>query len=85
LSYDIYMELLLLACITYDKKLSLPGKQKRAVYQTEIDKHDKTDYPFDDTYNGGYEAYRVDKDISEIMANVIDTNRYSSTSNLGKT
>jgi hypothetical protein len=80
LTYDSYMELLLLACSTYDKKLSLPGKQKRAVYQTEIDKHDNTDYPFDDTYDGGYKAYRVDTDISEIMANVSDTNRYGSTS-----
>jgi hypothetical protein len=85
LTYDSYMELLLSACSAYDKKLSNPGKQKRAVYQTEIDKHDNTDYPFDDTYNGGYEAYRVDTDILEIMANVSDTNRYGSTSNLGKT
>jgi hypothetical protein len=85
LTYGSYMELLLSACSTYDKKLSLPGKQKRAVYQTEIDKHDNTDYPFDDTYTGGYEAYRVNTDISEIMANVSDTNRYGSTSNLGKT
>jgi hypothetical protein len=85
LTYDRYMELLLLACSTYDKKLSLPGKHKRAVYQTKIDKHDSTDYPFDDTYDGGYEAYRVNTDISEIMANVSDTNRYGITSNIGKT
>jgi hypothetical protein len=44
LIYDSYMELLLSACSTYDKKLSLRGKQKRAVYQIEIDKHDSTDY-----------------------------------------
>jgi hypothetical protein len=56
LTYDNYMEQLLLACSTYDKKLSLTGKQKRAVYQTEIDKYDSTDYPFDDTYDGGYEV-----------------------------
>jgi hypothetical protein len=85
LTYDSYMELLLVACSTYDKKLSLPGKQKLAIYKTEIDQHDNTYYLFDDTYNGVYEAYRVDTDISEIMANVSDTNRYGSISNLGKT
>jgi hypothetical protein len=85
LAYDSYMELLLSACSPYDKKLRLPGKQKRAVYQTEIDKHDNTDYPFDDTYDGGYEAYCADMDILEIMANVGNINRYGSTSNLGKT
>jgi hypothetical protein len=36
LTYGSSMELLLSACSTYDKKLSLPGKQKRAVYQTEL-------------------------------------------------
>jgi hypothetical protein len=85
LKYVSSMELLLFACSTYDKKLSLPGKQKRTAYQTEIDKHDNTDYPFYDTYNGGHEAYPVDTDILGIMANVSDTNRYHSTSNLGKT
>jgi hypothetical protein len=28
------MELVLSACSTYDKKTSLPGRQKRAVYAT---------------------------------------------------
>jgi hypothetical protein len=32
LLYESYMELLLSACSTYDKKTMLPGKQKRAVY-----------------------------------------------------
>ena len=32
LSYESYLELLLSACSTYDKKITLPGKQKRAVY-----------------------------------------------------
>jgi hypothetical protein len=37
LTYESYMELLLLACSAYDKKSNLPGKQKCAVHQTEID------------------------------------------------
>jgi hypothetical protein len=36
LTYDSYMELLLLACSTYDKKLSLPGKQKRAFIKQKL-------------------------------------------------
>jgi hypothetical protein len=32
LTYESYMELLFTACSTYDKKLNLLGKQKRAVY-----------------------------------------------------
>jgi hypothetical protein len=59
LTYDSYMELLLSACSTYDKQLCLPGTQKREFYQTEIDKHDNTDYPFDDTYDRGYQAYWI--------------------------
>jgi hypothetical protein len=49
LMYESYMELLLLACSNYDKKVYLPGKQKRAVYLTEIgNNYDDTDYPHDD-------------------------------------
>jgi hypothetical protein len=36
LTYKSYMELLLNACSTYDKKRSLPGKQKHAVYSTAL-------------------------------------------------
>jgi hypothetical protein len=70
LTYKVYMELLLPACSTYDKKLNLPGKQKRAVYQTEIDKYDDTEYPHDDIYDSGFKAYHVDTDILEIMATI---------------
>jgi hypothetical protein len=34
---ETYVELLLLACYTFDKKSILPGKQKRAVYASEFD------------------------------------------------
>jgi hypothetical protein len=37
LVYETYMELLLSACSTFDKKTVLPGKQKRAVYASELD------------------------------------------------
>jgi hypothetical protein len=76
LTYESYMKLLLSACSTYDKKSNLPGKQKRAVYQTQIDNYDDTDYPHDDIYDSGYEAYHVDTDISEILVNTTNTNRF---------
>jgi hypothetical protein len=76
LTYESYMELLLLACSTYDKKLNLPGKQKGAVYQTKIDNYDDTDYPHDDIYDGGCEAYHVDTHILEILVNNTITNRF---------
>lgn len=66
LAYDTYMELLLSACSTYDKKIALPGKQKRAVYVSEFES---------DTYTDTYEAYRVDTDVEDIMAHATDTNR----------
>jgi hypothetical protein len=66
LVYETYMELLLSACSTYDRKNVLPGKQKRTVYASEFDS---------DTYNTNYETYRVDTDVADIMANATDTNR----------
>jgi hypothetical protein len=60
LVYEIYMELLLPACSTFDKKTVLPRKQKLAVYALEFDS---------DNYNGNYETYRVDTDVAKIMAN----------------
>ena len=65
LRYEDYMELLLSACSTFDKKITLPGKQKRAVYTTTVE----TDL---DTYQGGnndegYAVYNIDTDISDIM------------------
>jgi hypothetical protein len=67
---------LLLVCSTYDKKLNFPGKQKRAVYQTEIDNYDDTEYPLDDINDSGYKAYHVDTDIREIMVNNTNSNRF---------
>ena len=64
LVYETYMELLLSACSTYDKRIALPGKQKRAVYASEFDS---------DTYIGNYEAYCIDTDVADIMANAADT------------
>jgi hypothetical protein len=66
LVYEPYMELLLSACSTFDKKTVLPGKQKRGIYASEFDS---------DNYNGSYETYHVDTDVAEIMANATDTNR----------
>ena len=59
------MELLLSACYTFDKKITLPGKQESAVYTTTVE----TD---PDTYqsgnnHSGYAVYNIDTDISDIM------------------
>ena len=49
LRYDTYMELLLSACSTYDKKITLPGKNKRAVYAAATEGGEST-------YSSGYEC-----------------------------
>jgi hypothetical protein len=72
LSYDSYMELLLSACSTYDKKVTLPGKQKLAVY-TSVTASEDMEYRFDDTPDAEYGIFQVDTDISDVMANVTDT------------
>jgi hypothetical protein len=82
LAYDGYMELLLSACSTYDKKITLPGKQKRAVYATAIT-NDDGDYPFDDNPDGEYEVFKVDTDISDIMVHASNTNRFGSQQGTG--
>ncbi|MFA9289401.1 MAG: reverse transcriptase domain-containing protein, partial [Weeksellaceae bacterium] len=65
LLYDSYMELLLSACSTFDKKITLPGKQKRAVYTTTVE----TDPDMYQSGNNdeGYAVYNIDTDISDIM------------------
>jgi hypothetical protein len=68
LTYESYMEFVL-TFSTYDKKLNLPGKQKRSVYQTEIDNYNDADYPHDDINDREFKAYHVNTDISEIMVN----------------
>jgi hypothetical protein len=84
LTYESYIEQLLSVCSTYDKKLNLPGKQKCAVYQTEIDNYDATDYPHDDINDSGYKAYYVDTDISEIIVNNTNTNNFGNTGKYDK-
>jgi hypothetical protein len=81
LEYDAYMELLLSACSTYFKKLTLPGKQRRAVYLSEIrNYHDTYDEP-DGNGDVEYHAYRYDNDVSDIMINMSDVSRFINLSN----
>jgi hypothetical protein len=60
LTYKSYMESLLNACSIYDKKRSLPGKQKCAVYSTAFTDSDP-DYPHDPDDGIPYEAHRVER------------------------
>ena len=76
LTYDTYVDLLLEACSTFDKRQALPGRQKRAVYSSVLSDND-LDYPYDHADDGQYEAYQVDTDISEIMAYAANSNRIS--------
>jgi hypothetical protein len=69
------MELLLNACSTYDKKRSLPGKQKHSVYSTAFTDSDPA-YPYDPDDDIPYEAYWVDTDFSDILVNTSATNRF---------
>jgi hypothetical protein len=66
LEYDSYMELLLSACSTYDKKIAQPGKQKRAVYACKIEDDDHS-YHGDDDCCDGYAVCNIDTDIGDIM------------------
>jgi len=72
LTFESYLELLLSACSTYDKKIGNPTKQKRAVYATSIAEED----PFDDNRDGEFEVFQVDTDVSDIMVYNADTNRF---------
>jgi hypothetical protein len=76
LTYESYMELLLLARSSYGKKWNFPGKQKRAVYHTKIDNYDDKDYPLGDIHDSGYKAYHVDREILEILVNNTITNHF---------
>ncbi len=75
MTYASYLELLLLACSTYDKKIGTPGKQKRAVYATLLDDAGVDPLP-EDIHHGEYEVFKVDTDISDIMAYNANTNRF---------
>ena len=66
LAYEGYMELLLSACSNYDKKVTLPGKQKRAVYSTTTS-NDDDNYQVDNDLKGEYEVFKVDTDVSDIL------------------
>ena len=79
LTYSSYLELLLSACSTYDRKIGTPGKQKRAVYATLVD--DVETDPYTGDGNGEYEVFQVDTDISDIMAYNTNMNRFGSNSN----
>jgi hypothetical protein len=83
LVYESYLELLLSACSTYDKKITLPGKQKRAVY-TATSSNDDGSYPYDDIKDGEYNVFQVDTDISDIMAFNTSMKRFDNKKNTGK-
>jgi hypothetical protein len=70
------MELLLSACSTYNKKIVLPGKQKRVVYASAIS-DGGDDYPYADNPNEEYEVFQVDIDINDIIVHATSTNRFS--------
>ena len=62
-----YVELLLSACSTYDKKIGTPGKQKSAVYAALVDDADNDPFQ-EDSHDGQYDIFQVDTDISDILA-----------------
>jgi hypothetical protein len=73
LAYEGYMELLS-ACSTHDKKIELPGKQKRAIYAMASDGGD--DYPYADNLNAEHEVFQVDADINDIIVHATNTSRF---------
>jgi hypothetical protein len=75
--------LLLETCSTFDKKRELPCKQKRAVYAATITDNDPV-YPYDLVDDDACEAYRVDTDISEIMAYESKSNCFGNQPGAGK-
>jgi hypothetical protein len=79
LTYENYMELLLSACSPYDKKITLPGKQKRAVYTATISEDESEGY-YNVGQDDGYAAYSNDTDVSDIMVNTTNTSRFGNTS-----
>jgi hypothetical protein len=74
LAYDSNMELLLSACSTYDEKIMLPGKQKRAVYASAIS-DGGDDYPCADNPNDQYEFFQVHTNINDILVYATNTSR----------
>jgi hypothetical protein len=76
LTYNTYVDLLLEACSTFDKRLALPGRQKRVVYSSVISDND-LDYPYGHADEGQYEAYQGYTDILEIIAYASNVNKFS--------
>jgi hypothetical protein len=74
LIYDTYVDLLLEACFTFDKRQALHVRQKGAVYSSVLSDN-ALNYPYDPHDDGQYKTYQVDTDISEIMAYAADSNR----------
>jgi hypothetical protein len=66
LGYESYLELLMSACSTYDKKLSAPTKVKRAVYASHVTGIDD-EFPEEDNNSYGEDVFHVDTDIREVM------------------
>jgi hypothetical protein len=79
LKYENYMELLLSSCSTYDKKIALPGKQKRAVYTAKTSEVEPDRY-YNVVRDDGYAVYSIDTDVSDIMVNTTNASRFGSTS-----
>jgi hypothetical protein len=79
LTYENYMEFLLSACSTYDKKNTFPGKQKRAVY-TATTSDDKSDGYYNVGQDDDYAVYSIDTDVSDIMENTTNASRFGNTS-----
>jgi hypothetical protein len=71
--------LLLSACSTYDKKITLPGKQKRAVY-TATTSEDEPDGYYNVGQDDGYAVCSIDTDVSDIMVNTTNASWFGNTS-----
>jgi hypothetical protein len=84
LEYEGSMKLLFAACSTYDKKISLRGKQKRAVYTTTFSDNDKH-IPSNNSLDGEYEVFTFDKDVSDIMLNSTFSNQFVNRRTSGNT
>jgi hypothetical protein len=69
------MKLSLSACSTYNKKIMLPGKQKRAVYASALS-DGGDNYPYADNPNEDHEVLQVDTDINDILVHATNTSRF---------
>jgi hypothetical protein len=81
IAHPNYLELLLSACSTYDKKIGTPGKQKRAVYASLVDEIENDPFLNNINHGGEYKVFQVDTDISDILAYSTNINRFGKSSN----